>query len=142
MRRMRYWSTGTIAVHNDINKVKITYFAMKKILFTLFILLMGMTSCLTETELVYREPSPHVYVYTYPYGYRYYNYGYPYAYHHHHRYKPAPYHHPTTPPAPQPPAPPRPKPQVPKATVRPNNSHSGTAGSMSGRRGGNTGGRR
>lgn len=129
----------------NINKVKITYLAMKKILFVLSILLMGMTSCLTETELVCREPRPHVYVYTYPYNYHYYGYGYPYAYYrYHYHYKPKPYHHPVNPPAPQPSAPPKPKPQVPKATVRPSAPHgSGSAGSMSGRRGnGNSGTRR
>ena len=128
---------------SDINRLKITYFAMKKILFALCVLLIGMSSCMTETELVYRESRPRVYVYTYPYSY-YYRYDYPYAYHHYHyHYKPKPHYHPTAPPAPQPPAPPRPKPQVPKATVRPANLPSGTSGSMSGRRGnGNTGGRR
>ena len=115
---------------------------MKKLLLTLvlFASMLFMSSCASDTVFVYRE-YPHT-VYYHPY---YYWNGYHYAYHHplphHHTYRPhpAPHYH-ANPPKPHgnnhtPYMPPKPT-NVPKATVRPNNS--GTSGSMSGGRRPNT----
>lgn len=118
---------------------------MKKLLFTLvlFTSILFMSSCASDTVVVYRDypTTIHYHPYTYWNGY-YYTYRYPRP--HHHIYKPhaIPYygqgkrpkphgnnHHHYIPPKPT---------NVPKATVRPNN---GTSGSMSGRQrnSGNTG---
>lgn len=116
---------------------------MKKLLLTLvlFASILFMSSCASDTVVVYRDypVTVHYYPYTYWNGYH-------YTYHHprphHHTYKPHPSHHytPNTPPKPhgnnhQPYIPPKPT-NVPKATVRPHNN--GTSGSMSGRPRGNT----
>ena len=113
--------------------------AMKKLFIALCMLIAMVftTSCATDTVVVYRDYPNTVYYRPY-----YYWNGYHYTYHypipHHHTYKPNPPHHYNpVPPEPhgnnhQPYIPPKPT-NVPKATVRPNNSH--TSGSMSGRSG-------
>ena len=121
---------------------------MKKLLLTLvlFASILFMSSCASDTVIVYRD-YPNT-VYSRPY---YYWKGYPYLYYgirpYYYTHKPYPPHHyaPTQPPKPHgnnhhPYMLPKPT-NVPKATVRPNNN--GTSGSMSGRpRGTNNNGRR
>ena len=111
---------------------------MKKLFIALCMLIAMVftTSCATDTVVVYRDYPNTVYYRPY-----YYWNGYHYTYHypmpHHHTYRPNPPHHYNpVPPKPhgnnhQPYMPPKPT-NVPKATVRPNNS--GTYGSMSGSR--------
>lgn len=111
---------------------------MKKLLFilVLFASILFMSSCASDTVVVYRDYPNTVYYYPYTYWN-----GYYYTYHHprphHYMYKPQhkPHYNPSTPPKPhgnnhQPYMPPKPT-NTPKATVRPNNN--GSHGSMSGR---------
>lgn len=116
---------------------------MKKLLLTLvlFASIFFMSSCASDTVVVYRDYPGTVYYYPYTY-WNWYHYTYHYPRPHHHTYKPHPFHHymPNTPPKPHGNnhhsyIPPKPT-NVPKATVRPHNN--GTSGSMSGRQRGNT----
>lgn len=126
---------------------------MRKLFITLalFLTMLFVSSCATDSVVVYREypSSPYYYHYYRYYGPTYYTYHYPYTYHHHGYH----YHH--NPPKPhnnhpsnhQPAVPPKPT-NVPKATVRPNGNTSsgsmgGTRSSSSGTRSGrNSSGRR
>lgn len=117
---------------------------MRKLFITLalFLTMLFVSSCATDSVVVYREYHSRPYYYHYHYGYygpSYYTYHYPYVYHHHHNnhgyYHKPPKPHNNHPNNHQPVVPPKPT-NVPKATVRPNNS--GTSGSMSGGRRPNT----